>query len=336
MKDRLLRLPVIGTALRMQERYVDDAADALAASIGFFGFLSLFPLLALVLAVVGNVLGDGGVVERAELARLVTDAVPGLSALAGGDGGVAQSIEYLTSDRGQRQLFGFGTIALVLAGLRIANGAQQACAVVFRRDVPTGIGARVGQVRALVVVGFLALAGAAVSGSVGVDISNGVEALVRSVLGTALAFGLDFLLFLLAYRLFTPGEGPRWSVLVPGSLLAAAGWTALKVFGATYVANQAQTASDNFGALGSIIGLLLLLYLAGRLFLYGAELAALLGHVDVTPTQSSVEEEAVRVPVVSPRPAEDVPPEPTDAAKLAVSGVALGIGAAILGKVLED
>lgn len=336
MKDRLLRLPVIGTALRMQERYVDDAADALAASIGFFGFLSLFPLLALVLAVVSSTFLGDSVVEQAELVDLVTSAVPGLSALAGGDGGVSEAIRYLTSDEGQRQLFGFGTIALVLAGLRIANGAQQACAVVFRRERPTGIGARLGQVRALVVVGFFALTGAAVSGSVGVDISNGVEALVRSVLGTAVAFGLDFLLFLLAYRLFTPGEGPRWSVLMPGSLLAAAGWTALKLFGATYVANQAQSAGDTYGALGSIIGLLLLLYLAGRLFMYGAELAALLGHVDVVPDQTSVEQEAVRVPVVSPRPVDDVPPEPSDAAKLAASGVVLGLGAAILGRALGD
>ena len=332
MKDRLLQVPVLGTALRMQERYKDDAADALAAAIGFFGFLSLFPLLALVLAVVGQFLD--GAVEQARVVELVTGSVPALGSLAGGEGAVSSAIDYIAKNPGT--LFGFGSVALVLSGLRIASATQQACSVVFRREVPTGVGARLEQVRALLVVGLLALAGAAVSGSVGVDISNGVEGLLRSVLGTALAFGLDFLLFLFAYRLFTPGEGPRWGVLVPGSLLGAAGWVALKLFGSAYIANQAQTAGDNYGALGSIIGLLLLLYLAGRLFLYGAELAALLGHVDVVPDQDEVEREAERIPIVSPRPVEDTPPEVSDATKLAVSGVVLGVGAAILNRVFDD
>lgn len=331
VKERLLRVPVLGTALRMQERYKDDAADALAASIGFFGFLSLFPILALVLAVVGTFLD--GAVEKARVVELVTDAVPALSTLVGGDSGVATAINTIADRPGS--LFGFGSIALLLAGLRIASGAQQACAVVFRREVPTGVRARLEQVRALTVVGLLALAGAAVSGSVGVDISNGIEGLLRSVLGTAVAVGLDFLLFLLAYRLFTPGHGPRWRVLVPGSLLAAAGWVALKLFGAAYVASQASRADSTYGALGSIIALLLLLYLAGRLFLYGAELAALLGHVDVVPDQAEVEREAERVPVVSPRPARDVPPEPSDATKLAVSGIVLGIAGSVVGRILD-
>lgn len=333
MKDRLLQVPVLGTALRMQERYKDDAADALAAAIGFFGFLSLFPLMSLVLGVVGTFLGDD-VVGRARLVELVTQSVPALSSIAGGEGGVADAIQTISMREGS--LYSFGTIGLILAGLRVATGAQEACAVVFRREVPSGLGARLQQIRALAVVGVFTLAGAAVSGSVGVDISNGIEALVRSVFGIALAFGLDFLLFLLAYRLFTPGDGPRWSTLVPGSLLAAAGWVALKIFGSAYVANQVTTANSRYGALGSIIGLLLLLYLAGRLFLYGAELAALLGHVDVVPDQDEVEREAERIPIVSPRPVEDTPPEASDATKLAVSGVVLGVGAAILNRVLDD
>ena len=333
MKERLKRLPVLGTAIRMQERYVEDAADALAASIGFFGFLSLFPLLALLLSVVGFVLGDS-FVERQQLVDTVTGAVPGLRAIIGDENQVSKAVNTIADSPGA--LLSFGSIGVVLAGLRIASGAQQASAVVFRRERPAGLGARVGQLRAVAVVGAFALAGAAVSGSVGVDISNGVEGLLVSILGIAVAFGLDFLLFLLAYRLFTPGPGPDWHTLVPGSLLAATGWVTLKIVGATYVSNQASSAESSYGALGPIIGLLLLLYLAGRLYLYGAELAALLGHVDQVPARGEMAEQAVRVPRISPRPEHDEAPEPTDAARLAASGVLLGLAAAVLARALED
>lgn len=333
MKDRLKQLPVIGTAIRMQERYVDDAADALAASIGLFGFLSLFPLLALALAVVGFVLqGDAAAQQR--VVDLVQQSIPAFSGIAGGENGIATAIDTMTEKPGS--FVGWGAFGLVLAGLRIASGAQQASAVVFRVERATGLSARIGQVRALVVVGIFALVGAALTGSVGVDLGSGVAGLAWSLVRLAIAFALDVALFLLAYRLFTPVSGPPWRTLLPGSLLAATGWLGLKLFGTAYVTSQAQSADSTYGALGSIIALLLLFYLAGRLYLYGAELAALLGHVDQVPATEEMAEDAVRVPQVSPRPLDDEAPEPTDATKLAASGVVLGAAAAILAKVFDD
>ena len=333
MKERLLQVPVLGTALRMQQRYREDAADALAASIGFFGFLSLFPLLALALAVFGAVIGSSPE-QQQRAVEFIASSVPALEAFIGGDSQVGSAIETIAENAGT--LGAVGAVTFLIAALRIASGAQQASAVVFRREVPAGVGARVQQVRAMLIVGVFLLSGAAVSGSVGVDIGSGVEGLVLSIGGTAVALVLDFALFMSAYRLFTPGPGPAWRILVPGSILAAVGWVALKTFGTAYVTSQAADAQSNYGALGSVIALLLLFYLAGRLYLYGAELAALLGHVDEVGSQEELVEDAVPAPVVSPRPARDVPPRPEDAARLAVSGVVLGVAAAVLGRALRD
>lgn len=333
MKDRLKQLPIIGTAIRMQERYVDDAADALAASIGLFGFLSLFPLLALALAAVGFVL-QGDAAAQLRVVDLVQESIPAFSAIAGGENGVATAINEITEEPGS--LVGWGVFGLLLAGLRIASGAQQASAVVFRVRRATGLSARVGQVRALAVVGTFALVGAALTGSVGIELGSGVAGLAWSLVRLAIAFAFDVGLFLLAYRLFTPVSGPPWRILLPGSLLAATGWMGLKLFGTAYVTSQAQNADSSYGALGSIIALLLLFYLAGRLYMYGAELAALLGHADEVPSQDEMAEDAVRVPQVSPRPLDDVAPEPTDTARLAFSSVVLGAAAAFLAKVLDD
>lgn len=330
--ERLKQLPVIGTALRVQERYHADAGDELAASIGFFGFLSLFPLLAVLLALVGLALqGDAAAQQR--IVGLVERSIPAFSQIAGGETQVGAAIDYLVENPGN--LIGFGTIGLVIAALRIATAAQTVSATVFRYEKPTGLAARRGQVVALAVVGTFALAGAAVAGSVGVDLSNGVGSALSSSLRLGLAFVLDVALFLLAYRLFTPGPGPAWHTLLPGSLLAGAGWTALKLFGTSYITSQASRADSQYGALGSIIGLLILFYLAGRLYVYGAELAALRGHVDDVPSKAEMERDAVRVPVVSPRPESDEAPDATAAAKLAVSSVVLGLAGAVLAKVFR-
>jgi hypothetical protein len=91
---------------------------------------------------------------------------------------------------------------------------------------------------------------------------------------------LDLLLFLAAYRMFSPTSELGIRRLLPGATLGAVGWAALKIAGAAYVSGQAEDANAIYGAFGGIIALLLLLYLAGRLYLYGAELTAVLAERD--------------------------------------------------------
>lgn len=334
MKDRLLRVPVLGTALRMQERYTDDAADALAASIGMFGFLSLFPLLAVVLAIVGATVGDN-FFEQRRLVELIASSVPALSSIVGGDGQVATAISNIAENSGTIGVVGGATF--LFAGLRIANGAQQALAVVFRREVPSGLAARGEQLLALGTTGTVAIAGAAVTSTVGANLGgDGFAGLAATVAGIALGFALDVGLFLLAYRLFTAGDGPGWAVLWPGALLAGAAWTILKLVGSSYVASQATSATSTYGTIGSIIALLLLFYLAGRVFLYGAELAALLSGLDERHLEVDMVETAQRVPWVDPAPRPDTPPEPGAAARLAVSGVLVAAAATVANRLLGD
>ncbi len=342
--DRLRSLPVIGTALRVQERYTEDRADALAAAIGLFGFLSLFPLLALVLSIVGRVL-EGDPVLRARAINAVTQSVPALSTLAGGKGQVAATINAITENPGSLSLF--GSIFLLVAGLRIASGAQQASSAVFRVELPTGLMARLTQLRALAATGTLALLGAALGGTAGVDLSNGVEGLARSLVLLGLSLLLNVALFAVAYRLFTPGPGPAWRVLLPGAVLGGTGWMALQVFGATYISQQAGKEGSAYGALGTIVGLLLLLYIAGRLYLYGAELAAVLGGVgaDDVPgpafsTSGEDDDEVLtaahrRSVELSPVPDHDEPATGGDLVRLVAAGAAVTVTARVVSRLLQ-
>jgi membrane protein len=280
VKDRLHGMPVIGTALRVQDRYKADAGDQFAGAIGFFGFLSLFPLLILALSVVGFVFADASDARITEVAGTIQRAIPGFAGVLGGgeDGtSVAEALDTIIRNRGTVGLVGL--VMLLLSGLRLVNAAQTATLVIFGADLLTLSGAKrkLQQLAALTVLGVLALVGVVTASTLGVvtrlDVLGPMRILAPLLTwaGTLVA---DVLLFLVAYRLFASRTGPTWRQHLPGAILAGFGWTLLKGFGATYVSRQVASAGELYGTLGGVIGLLLLLYLAGRLYVYGAALSA--------------------------------------------------------------
>lgn len=276
-KDRLYAMPVLGTALRVQDRYKADAGDQFAGAIGFFGFLSLFPLLLLALSAVGFVLADASDQQLADVVETIQGAIPGFSAVLGEGEGIAGALDAVIENRGA--VAGVGLVTVVLSGLRIVNSAQTAALVIFRIDLLalSGVKRKVQQLVALVLLGLLAIVGVVAASSLGV-LENlelfGVMEVLAPVLIWVGTYLLDVLLFLVTYKLLSTVDGPSWRRLVPGALFAGLGWTLLKGFGATYVSQQVARAGDLYGTIGSVIGLLLLLYLAGRLYVYGAELSA--------------------------------------------------------------
>ncbi len=299
MKQRLLSLPVIGTALRVQDRYVRDAADPLAAAIAFFGFLSLFPLLLLAISVTGFVLQDPA--AQLEVAERLTEAIPGFDQTVEGeeDSEVAQLLENVVAQRGTTGVVGL--VVLLFSGLRVINAAMEATRVVFRGPLLLGVGKRLRQLLALFVLGILALGSTGASSFAGIGLSF-VPAEVAVLLSFAVSFVLDVGLFLGAYTFLAPSAALSIKDRVPGAVLAGAGWTALKIAGATWVGSQIDSANALYGALGSVIALMLLFYLAGRLYLYGAVLSA-------------VRYEAVHGPLVAPHEREELgvrQPEPDD------------------------
>ena len=274
MAGSLKEHPAVAIPLRVQERYKQDAADQLAAAIGFFSFLSLVPLLLLAVAVAGFVYSEPD--DQARVALALTDALPGFGeTVAAGDPdeGVSALISTVVDQRGTVGLIGL--VTLLLAGLRVIASAMAATRVVFRGGVVKGLGGWVRKLISLPALGLVALLAVAGSALVRVEFEL-VPRVVTVVGGFLVSFGLDLVLFLVAYRVLSTTTSMQWKQLWPGAVLAAVGWSALKIFGATWVSNQVANANALYGALGGVIALLLLFYLAGRLYLYGAELSAVL------------------------------------------------------------
>ncbi len=237
----------------------------MAAAIAYFGFLSLFPILLLALSVVGFLLA-GEPDMQAQATEALTNAVPGLGPAIG------ENIASLVNSRAATGIVGL--LGLLFAGLRVVDSATVATSRIFRvKDDANFLKQKLRSFAALVGLGLLSLLGAAAGAIVGVNLS-GLVAFLVGLAGTALSLLLDTVLFLVAYRVLTAKLGPPWRELWPGALLAGAGWTALKIFGSTYVASQVANARGVYGSLASVIAVMIYFYLAGRLYVYGAELNA--------------------------------------------------------------
>lgn len=73
-----------------------------------------------------------------------------------------------------------------------------------------------------------------------------------------------------SYR-FGPNGGPRWRVISPGAILATSAWVLATVIFGFYVNNF--TSYDRlYGTLGTVVALLILLWLSSLIFLIGAEI----------------------------------------------------------------
>jgi membrane protein len=270
----LRRTAEVTVAVHERARVV--AVDQLAAGTAYFGFLALVPVLLLATAIAGFLLDDADV--QATVATAVTSALPGLDAAVAPDGPLDTLLSTLVRRRGQLGLV--GAVSLVWVALRLAGSLMAGVELAFATARTKGVGARLRQFAALG-----ALAAVTAAGFVATGVTAGLLPWLPGPAGRVLTFALgglfDLVLFLVAYRVLAARDvgaahGGPWRVHLPGALLGAAGWTALKVFGATYVGIRLQSAGAVYGTLAGVATVLVLLYVMARLFLTGAVLSAVM------------------------------------------------------------
>jgi YihY family inner membrane protein len=266
--DRLDRFQQRNRALAVPfavvRKFGDDQAGNLAGLLAYYGFFSLFPLLLVLVTVLGFVLSG-----RSELqTRILHSALAQFPVI--GD----QIEQDIGSIKGSGLALALGVLGTLWAGLGITQQAQNAMNIVWgvpRKQWPSF------WIRLARGVGVLAVLGLGAVGATvlsGLGTVSGLAAFGRLLpfLGTLL---LNLALFLFAFKVLTT-PSPSWRLLLPGTVLAGVGWSLLQAVGGYYVTHQLKSASQVYGTLALVIGLLSWLYLGAQLFLYSAELNVVL------------------------------------------------------------
>ena len=257
--DRLQRRRrALGFPVAVVRKFSDDRAGNLAALIAYYGFFSLFPLLLVLVTLLGYVLSDNPGLSK----RIVTSAVAQFPVI--GRDLQAHALG------GSTAALAIGLVAAIWAGLGIALAGQRAMDDVWdvprrrRRDF------LMARLRGLLVLAVLGSLNVAITTAVGLLAGGHSQGLGLRIGGIALSVALDVLLFWVVFRLLTPAAVPT-RLLVPGIVLAGLAWALLQALGGIYVDRVVRRANATYGLFAIVIGLLSWLYLGAQLVLLAAE-----------------------------------------------------------------
>jgi membrane protein len=260
--DRLQRRHgTLGFPYAVVKKYGDDAGGRQAALITYYGFLSVFPLLLLGVAVLSRVLADHPDLRQRLIAEIVPKALRPT---------VEHSLATLPTSTIPLVV---GLIGLLFSGTGVVFSAYQTLnhVAAVRYRFRAGFVSR--YVRVFVVLATL-MAGALATGALTVVSTAlpGQPAAQRAaaVAGSALVV---FAVLLLGAKLLLARPAPV-RALWPGAVLGAAAVTVVLNAGTLLLARLVVKAGPVYGSFATVAGMFALLYLVGQALVYGAEVAA--------------------------------------------------------------
>jgi YihY family inner membrane protein len=259
--DRLQqRSPRLSFPAAVIKKFGDDQAGQLAALIAYYGFVSLFPLLLVLVTVLGFIL-EGSPKTQASVLHSTLGQFPII-----GD----QLQHNVHSLKGSPGALAIGLVGLLFGGLGIVGATQHAFQQVWhipRKHRPNFLAWRLRGLGLLATLGVLLIVSTVAAGYVTAQ-TAGVIAVLGGIL---LAFASNLLLFFVAFRFLTAEEVPTRD-LIPGVIFAAVLWQLLQHIGGYYVTHVIRHAQETSGLFAFVLGLLAWLYLGGQVTLIAAEI----------------------------------------------------------------
>lgn len=245
-------------------KFYDDQGGFLVALITYYGFLSLFPLLLLLVTVLGFVLQDNPHAQQK-----ILDSALGQFPIIG-----TQLGQDLHSLQGSGPAVVIGVLGLLYGVLGIGQAAQYALNrawAVPRNERPDPLRARVRSILLVLVFGVGVLVTTVLTGlgsaahSYGAHVATGMRVLLLT--GSVVA---DLVLFVVAFRLLTAREVAIRDLL-PGAAIAAVAWQLLQAVGTYYVGHKLKRSTDVYGLFGIVLGLFAWIYLEAAVVVLCAE-----------------------------------------------------------------
>lgn len=278
--ERLRAVPLLHSFELAARRFLADGMPDRAASLAYYGLLSLLPSLMIFASVVNLVGADTRAVD--DFGGYLRDE--------GASATLANTVESIMqtaidSAPGEASAIGvIGLATLIYGASRVFAAAGRALDLIWRRHqegltVVRRI-AGIGWTLVLLVLGLISVALTFVGKGLFDDITDalGMEAL-GSTVWTLARWPLAALSVMLAMRLVMwaapSGRRERFRLVSPGAVVAASVWLAASAGYGFYV-GEISSYNATYGAFTALVVLLLWSWLTSIAFLYGCEFDAVL------------------------------------------------------------
>jgi len=252
------RHPAWALPMAVIRKFGNDSAGNLAALVAYYAFFSIFPLLLVFTTILAFVLQG-----NQELYNDVRKSVLAQFPVVGNQ----LQAQALT---GKVTALVLGLLTSLWGGLGVTQAAQNAFdriwAVPFK-DRPDFLRKRLRGLLLLMSLGVMFVLSAVITGLV----TTTFHGPLVKIAGYALGLGLNFGLYVAAFRFLTSASIPT-RYLWLGAGVAAVFLTVLQLVGSIYISHVIKRASNTYGTFATVIGLLVWLHLIAQLTMYAAEI----------------------------------------------------------------
>lgn len=278
------------------QAWLDDSALRLSAALAYYSVFSIAPLLVITIAIAGLVFGNdaaSGEIYKGLQGYIGSQAAAGVQAMVESaskpTSGVIATI--------------VGSVTLLLGASGVLGQLKDALNTIWEVEVKKGAGIvffirskflNFGMVLVVGLLLFVSLLASSFLATLNQSMEQVLElpAWIWTVLASVISMGVATVLFAMLFK-YLPDARIRWRDVWVGALITA-GLFELGKFGLAWYLGRESTA-DAYGSAGAVVLLLLWIYYASCILLFGAEFtqeyAAARGHViEPSPHARRVEE----------------------------------------------
>jgi YihY family inner membrane protein len=251
----------LGFLFGVVKKFGDDEAGKQAALVAYYGFFSLFPLMLVMVTVLGFLLG-----HNSSLQNDVVNSVISRFPIIGDD--IKKNVHSL---HGSGVALAVGIVGSLWGGMGVVRAAQGAMDTIWGVPRKARPGFLKGRLRALGLLLALGLGVVATTVLTGLATAGTGHSLATKVIALAISTLMNFAVFLSAFKLLTVAD-VSWRDLVPGAVVAALAGVVLQGLGGYIVGHTFTRASNTYGFFGLVIAMLSWIYIQAQVTLFAAEI----------------------------------------------------------------
>jgi membrane protein len=281
---------VLGVIRETIERFGDKDGSQWAASLAYYIFFALFPLLLVLVSAATYIFNLGTQDAAQEAVQVITEAIPIAEDL------VAENLEEVVELRGT--LTFVGIIGLLWSASNAFAVLSHSINAALETTEPRGF-VKQRLVALAMTIGLVTLLLLSLLFSTLLDIVAGLElfglelAFMGGVLGIVISrlvpLAISLIVFIVLYR-WLPTRDIPWKAVLWGAGFAAVAWELAKSLFTWYIQSGLPNYGVVYGSLSSVVILLFWIYVSSNIVLLGAHLVGAIKPHDYTPDEEEREE----------------------------------------------